>query len=213
MNQTFTTIATWSYGIAGCAYTAFALYLGFGWRGGARGLALAVAVILTAVWAFLGAGFAYSHAHPLFLLAAVADVLRYGGWCGFLILLLRDPPAQPYKPDARRARWLLWIAGALVALGLIAQLLVVLEWNTFVEPARLVVLDALALAVLGLVLAELLFRNASEDSRWGIASARAAGLRAVGVTTSYDAGELAGADLIIGSLAELDVASLQRLLF
>jgi beta-phosphoglucomutase-like phosphatase (HAD superfamily) len=54
---------------------------------------------------------------------------------------------------------------------------------------------------------------AIEDSRWGIASARAAGLRAVGVTTSYDAGELAGADLIIGSLAELDVANLQRLLF
>ena len=54
---------------------------------------------------------------------------------------------------------------------------------------------------------------AIEDSRWGIESARAAGLRAVGVTTSYDAGELAGADLIIGSLAELDVANLQRLLF
>jgi beta-phosphoglucomutase len=54
---------------------------------------------------------------------------------------------------------------------------------------------------------------AIEDSRWGIASARAAGLRAVGVTTSYDAGELAEADLIIGSVAELDVANLQRLLF
>jgi beta-phosphoglucomutase-like phosphatase (HAD superfamily) len=54
---------------------------------------------------------------------------------------------------------------------------------------------------------------AIEDSRWGIASAHAAGLRAVGVTTSYDAGELAEADLIIGSLAELDVANLQRLLF
>jgi beta-phosphoglucomutase-like phosphatase (HAD superfamily) len=53
---------------------------------------------------------------------------------------------------------------------------------------------------------------AIEDSRWGIASARAAGLRAVGVTTSYDAGELAEAELIIGSLAELDVANLQRLL-
>jgi beta-phosphoglucomutase-like phosphatase (HAD superfamily) len=53
---------------------------------------------------------------------------------------------------------------------------------------------------------------AIEDSRWGIASALAAGLRAVGVTTSYDAGELAEADLIIGSLAELDVSSLQRLL-
>jgi beta-phosphoglucomutase len=53
---------------------------------------------------------------------------------------------------------------------------------------------------------------AIEDSRWGIASARAAGLRAVGVTTSYGAGELAEADLIIGTVADLDVASLQRLL-
>jgi HAD superfamily hydrolase (TIGR01509 family) len=53
---------------------------------------------------------------------------------------------------------------------------------------------------------------AIEDSRWGIASARAAGLRTVGVTSSYDAAELAEADLTIGSLAELDLASLQRLL-
>ena len=53
---------------------------------------------------------------------------------------------------------------------------------------------------------------AIEDSRWGIASARAAGLRAVGVTTSYDAGELSEAELIIGSLAELDITRLQRLL-
>jgi beta-phosphoglucomutase len=53
---------------------------------------------------------------------------------------------------------------------------------------------------------------AIEDSRWGIASARAAGLRAVGVTSSYDAAELSEADLIIGSLADLDITSLQRLL-
>jgi len=53
---------------------------------------------------------------------------------------------------------------------------------------------------------------AIEDSRWGIASARAAGLRAIGVTTSYDAGELADADLIINSVAELDIERLRRLL-
>ncbi len=53
---------------------------------------------------------------------------------------------------------------------------------------------------------------AIEDSRWGIQSARAAGLRTVGVTSSYDARELADADLIIGSLAELDLERLQRLL-
>jgi beta-phosphoglucomutase-like phosphatase (HAD superfamily) len=53
---------------------------------------------------------------------------------------------------------------------------------------------------------------AIEDSRWGIASARAAGLRTVGVTSSYDADELSEADMVIGSLGDLDLASLQRLL-
>jgi beta-phosphoglucomutase len=54
---------------------------------------------------------------------------------------------------------------------------------------------------------------AIEDSRWGIESARAAGLRTVGVTSSFDAGELSQADLVIASLVDLDVARLQRLLF
>jgi HAD superfamily hydrolase (TIGR01509 family) len=53
---------------------------------------------------------------------------------------------------------------------------------------------------------------AIEDSRWGIASARAAGLRTVAVTTSYGPDELAEADLVIGSVGDLDLASLQRLL-
>lgn len=43
---------------------------------------------------------------------------------------------------------------------------------------------------------------AIEDSRWGIESARSAGLRCVGITTSYPAEELPGADVIIASLAD-----------
>ena len=54
---------------------------------------------------------------------------------------------------------------------------------------------------------------AIEDSRWGLESARAAGLRTVGVTTSYDAVELRpGADLIVPSIAALNVEDLRRLL-
>jgi beta-phosphoglucomutase len=53
---------------------------------------------------------------------------------------------------------------------------------------------------------------AIEDSRWGLESARAAGLRTVGVTSSYGAGELSLADLIIPSLVELDLRELHRLL-
>ena len=52
---------------------------------------------------------------------------------------------------------------------------------------------------------------AIEDSRWGLESARAAGLRTVGVTNSYGAAELALADVIIGSLTDLDLEDLHRL--
>jgi HAD superfamily hydrolase (TIGR01509 family) len=44
---------------------------------------------------------------------------------------------------------------------------------------------------------------AVEDSRWGLQSARAAGLRAIGITTSYPPSELSPADAIIDSLDQL----------
>jgi len=53
---------------------------------------------------------------------------------------------------------------------------------------------------------------AIEDSRWGLQSARAAGLKTVGVTSAYDRAELAPhSDLVIASIADLDIADLQRL--
>jgi beta-phosphoglucomutase len=53
---------------------------------------------------------------------------------------------------------------------------------------------------------------AIEDSRWGLESARAAGLRTVAVTSSYEASALAGAaDLVIDSLESLDLTVLGRL--
>jgi HAD superfamily hydrolase (TIGR01509 family) len=52
---------------------------------------------------------------------------------------------------------------------------------------------------------------AIEDSRWGIESARGAGLRCVGVTNSYPAHALAGAEMIVGGLASLTLAALDDL--
>ena len=53
---------------------------------------------------------------------------------------------------------------------------------------------------------------AIEDSRWGLESARAAGLRTVAVTQTYEASALIGtADLVIESLESLDLAALARL--
>jgi HAD superfamily hydrolase (TIGR01509 family) len=51
---------------------------------------------------------------------------------------------------------------------------------------------------------------AIEDSRWGIVSAKTAGLRCVGITQSYLAHELADADAIISSLDEFTVELIER---
>jgi beta-phosphoglucomutase len=53
---------------------------------------------------------------------------------------------------------------------------------------------------------------AIEDSRWGIASAKAAGLRCVGITTTYGAHELPGADAVIESLDQFTPALVEGLM-
>jgi beta-phosphoglucomutase len=52
---------------------------------------------------------------------------------------------------------------------------------------------------------------AIEDSRWGLESALGAGLRCVGVTNSYAAHELSGAELVVPSLSNLTLPALDRL--
>jgi HAD superfamily hydrolase (TIGR01509 family) len=52
---------------------------------------------------------------------------------------------------------------------------------------------------------------AIEDSRWGIVSAKEAGLACVGITTTYPANELALADRIIDSLSEFTPAFIRSL--
>lgn len=52
---------------------------------------------------------------------------------------------------------------------------------------------------------------AIEDSHWGLASARGAGLRRVGVTTSYGAESLPDAELVAGGLGDLTLDLLDDL--
>jgi beta-phosphoglucomutase len=52
---------------------------------------------------------------------------------------------------------------------------------------------------------------AVEDSNWGLESAQGAGLRCVGVTNSYPADALRGAELIVSGLNRLTMPDLDRL--
>jgi beta-phosphoglucomutase len=51
---------------------------------------------------------------------------------------------------------------------------------------------------------------AIEDSRWGLESARTAGLRTVGIAHTYDAGTLV-ADLVVDALDRLEIGSLRSI--
>lgn len=51
---------------------------------------------------------------------------------------------------------------------------------------------------------------AVEDSRWGVESARGAGLRCIAVTTSYPPAELAGADAVVENLSRVSPALLRH---
>ena len=56
------------------------------------------------------------------------------------------------------------------------------------------------------------FAVAIEDSRWGLESARAAGLRTIALTTSYPASALTAADLVVPSLEDVTIDAIDRLL-
>jgi beta-phosphoglucomutase len=52
---------------------------------------------------------------------------------------------------------------------------------------------------------------AIEDSRWGLESAQAAGMRTIGVTTTYPADVLGDADVVVDSLGEVTPDAIDRL--
>ena len=52
---------------------------------------------------------------------------------------------------------------------------------------------------------------AIEDSRWGLESARAAGMRTIGVTTTYPAAVLSMADRVVSSIGEVTVELIEGL--
>ena len=52
---------------------------------------------------------------------------------------------------------------------------------------------------------------AIEDSRWGIVSAKKAGMHIIAVANSYSAKELKGAEIIIDSIKQLKISDMQKL--
>lgn len=167
------TLTAWSYGLVGLAYTAFALrllQLGYGRLGGERSKTLVLAaVVFSGLWGWFGLALVFTGWPYYFLLSQLSDLLRYGAWCAFLLILLRPGLVDAAASASTHARpWMAYLTVALLVFGVAAQLLTTLELAVLGDPSRLMLFTAMAMPVLALVLLEQVFRNATEDTRWNI---------------------------------------------
>ncbi|MFO1320396.1 MAG: XrtA/PEP-CTERM system histidine kinase PrsK [Burkholderiales bacterium] len=158
------------YAIGALAYLAFALQITRGSRLAGRGGLLLLAAITSAIWEFSGLWLALQPSPALMLASFLADGLRIGIWCGFVLVLL---------PQFRVLRWEIalkpmgrWLGSA----GLILTL-----WGVYVgsflfsardvglsDPSDALFGASVAAAVVGLSLSEQLYRGTPESARWGI---------------------------------------------
>lgn len=169
MNSSAAYLLTWSYGFAALCYGAFALYLQYSkqlWQTGNLAISMFIAVLFSAVWGAAGWAFGMWE-RPFFLgTAMLADTLRYAGWCFFILYLIRPLTAE----DASRqsTSWLKIAAIGLLALRGLFDLLLVWGVPVAESVSRFGLILSVAVAIIGLMMVEQLYRNASSDSRWNV---------------------------------------------
>lgn len=158
-----------SYALASLAFFLFSILLLTKWRGRLHSISLALACLLTTVWAATIALHAYL-ALPPGLFVQCLEVLRGAGWIIFLLILL-DPQKQISLSRLTKAKP--YVQAILIFL--LAQLLATLYSGIglpdFANGMIGLISNAggrVAMAVIGMLLVEQFFRNMSEKGRWGI---------------------------------------------
>jgi putative PEP-CTERM system histidine kinase len=159
-------IASFSYGLASAAFIVLALLLFTRWRG-RHGPMLAVAILLTALWA--GAiSWETGHGRPWSVWTDTLEILRNGSWSVFLVLMLgnyRDPDSR--LPFRLRPTLL---AGAVFYLVVLVAT-VVGRWDLMLDNDTGFMPNVgarVCMAVLGMLLVEQVYRNKTAQERWGI---------------------------------------------
>src|SRR3954469_19166047 len=153
-------IGTVSYTVAAAAFLFFSVLLLTSWRGRLQGMLLAAASLETALWA--GAQ-AYLAMDPDVAMPAgeVLEVLRSAVWFAFLIVLLGYS-----RKAVRTLRLATACLAAFCGIILVATLYQGITLSAW--PGMFTVVSRLMLAVIGMVLVELLFREVHPQQRWGI---------------------------------------------
>ena len=159
----------WSYGLAGLAYAVLAVAL---WRRGygkapqepAR-LSMLIAAVASAAWGSCLLVFLFAGAGVWLHLSYLADVVRYGGWFVFLLVLLQQ---RNQEPTVLGLGWLKPAAFVVVVLAACLHLATWLGLWAAAELRKPLLFATMALPVIAMVLLEQLFRNVPHDARWNI---------------------------------------------
>lgn len=168
MDITNTSLITWGFGLATLGYLSLLLVLvavSKEWRSAVRPRRMLTVAALSSTWAFTGLIHALTNQDTLLLAEAFTDVIRYGAWYAFLIALLSPTSESNTKLLPNWLKLACWLA---IVTGVVLQLLFGVGSLSPQEWLRVHIFQALAQAVIGLVLIEQLFRTVSEDSRWNI---------------------------------------------
>ncbi len=177
------TFVTASYLCATIAYSILAVLLLVGWRGHLLAPRLVLAAVATAVWS-ASIAFSARDGHAVFLWVYLAEIVRDGAWLAVLTSLARASLSRPMAM-AIHAVWM-----SLLAVGVLWPLLRQLGWFDGVG-GLLLSRSGLVLALIGLVLLEQIYRNATAQAQ------RALRYLAIGV------GSLFAYDLFLYAQAEL----------
>jgi putative PEP-CTERM system histidine kinase len=164
-----TSIATASYTMAAVAHSFLAILLLTSWRGRLHGIVLPIACLFSALWATVLA-YQATQTSPLSLLTDVLEILRNAGWSAFLITLL-----GPYRQvDVSSNPRIRPAVAAIVALYIVCLAVALYSHGNFDFSSHKTIdfinniVGSLAMAIVGMILVEQLYRNTPVKQRWGI---------------------------------------------
>jgi putative PEP-CTERM system histidine kinase len=161
-------IAVFSYATAAVAFVFLSVLLLTSWRGRLHGMVLTSACLLSAVWATTIAYHVVSGL-PLSFLTDALGILRNASWAVFLIMLLGPLKSGEAVSSVRRRPFVVVIA----AFYLLLILATIYFYWAGLNPYGVVafvtsIVGRVAMAVIGMILVEQLYRNTPPKERWGI---------------------------------------------
>ena len=169
MDRSNELVTAWSYGLVGLVYSAFALrLLQLGYQQAAREWSkkvLLAAITWTALWGWFGLMLILTEKSQFFLWGTLSDLLRYGCWYLFLLIMLRPGPAQAAPAGMI---WMAPVSVAVMAVAFLSLGVAALQINVVADVSKSMLMSSMVAPVLGLVLLEQVFRNVPFDSRWSI---------------------------------------------